>query len=37
MFGFLKKKLKSVVSAFSKKIDKEGKEEVKEKLKKKKG
>ncbi len=30
MFGFLKKKLKSIVSAFSKKIDKEGKEEVKE-------
>ena len=29
MFGFLKKKLKSVISAFSKKIDKEGKEEVK--------
>ena len=30
MFGFLKNKLKKVISSFSKKIDKEGKEEVKE-------
>jgi fused signal recognition particle receptor len=33
MFNFLKKKLKNVVSVFSKKIDEEGKEEVKEEIK----
>ena len=30
MFGFLKDKLKSAMSVFSKKVDEEGKEETKE-------
>jgi len=33
MFNFLKKKLKSVVSSFSKKIDEQGEEEIKEEVK----